>query len=112
MVGQVIGKGADGLSDARGGVARQGFLKFHAIGFAGRDDLQQLSFGKTRHGDAPCKRGLIFVIPFLGRVFLGDEALGFGAFGFAEGRFDQANVKGVLDALLDGGGRRVKINRG
>ena len=61
-------------------------------------------------GDAPLECGLIFVIPFLGRVFLGDEAVGFGAFGLAECRFDEVDVKGVLDALLDGGGRGVKID--
>ena len=46
----------------------------------------------------------------MGRVFLGDEALGFGDFGFAECGVNELDVKGVLNALSDGGGRRVEID--
>ena len=52
----------------------------------------------------------IFVVPFMGCVFLGDEALGFGDFGFAECSFNKLDVKGVLNTLPDGCGRRVEID--
>ena len=45
-------------------------------------------------------------------VFLGDEALGFGDFGFAECGFNKLDIKGLLNALSDGGSRCIKIDGG